>query len=77
VYLVAVFGLVTIGAYTGSHRYLYPALPALALVAAAALDRHRAVLRVAAVAASGLLAVGFVPRVRRFRSRQRGTLGGR
>jgi len=61
VYLVAVFGLVTIGAYTGSHRYLYPALPALALLSAAALDRHRAVLRVAAVAASGLLAVGFVP----------------
>jgi Glycosyltransferase like family 2 len=61
VYLVAVFGLVTMGAYTGSHRYLYPALPALALLAAAALDRHWAVLRVAAVAASGLLAVGFVP----------------
>ncbi|MEA2627851.1 MAG: hypothetical protein QOJ10_311 [Chloroflexota bacterium] len=61
VYLVAVFGLVTIGAYTGSHRYLYPALPTLALLAAAALDRHRAALRLAAVAASGLLAIGFAP----------------
>jgi glycosyl transferase family 2 len=61
VYLVVVFALVTIGAYSGSHRYLYLALPALALLAAAALDRHRAALRVSAVAASGLLAVGFVP----------------
>ncbi len=60
-YLAAVLGLVTIGAYTGSHRYLYPALPALALLAAAALDRHAAVLRVAAVAAGGLLVVGFIP----------------
>jgi Glycosyltransferase like family 2 len=61
VYLIAVFALVTMGAYTGSHRYLYPALPALALLAAVALDRHRAVLRVTAVAASGLLAIGFAP----------------
>jgi hypothetical protein len=61
VYLAAVFALVTIGAYTGSHRYLYPALPALALFAAAALDRHAAVLRVAAVAAGALLSVAFLP----------------
>ena len=61
VYLAAVFGLVAIGAYTGSHRYLYPALPALALLAAAALDRHTSVVRVVAVAASGLLAIAFVP----------------
>ena len=60
-YLAAVFALVTIGAYTGSHRYLYPALPALALLAAAALDRQAAVLRVATVAAGGLLAVAFLP----------------
>ncbi len=61
VYLAAVFGLVTVGAFTGSHRYLYPALPALALLAAAALDRHAMVARMAAVAAGGLLAVAFIP----------------
>jgi hypothetical protein len=40
VYLAAIFVLVAAGAYTGSHRYLYPALPAMALLAASALDRH-------------------------------------
>ncbi|GAC1637394.1 MAG: hypothetical protein NVS9B11_00260 [Candidatus Dormibacteraceae bacterium] len=61
VYLAAVFGLVAAGAYTGSHRYLYPALPALALLTATALDRHLGVARMATVAASGLLAVAFLP----------------
>ncbi len=61
VYLAAVLTLVTAGAFTGSHRYLYPALPALALLAAAALDRHAVVVRMAAVAAGGLLAVAFMP----------------
>jgi hypothetical protein len=61
VYLTAVFGLVAVGAYTGSHRYLYPALPALALLAAAALDRHASTVRVIAVAATALLAVAFLP----------------
>jgi cellulose synthase/poly-beta-1,6-N-acetylglucosamine synthase-like glycosyltransferase len=61
VYLSAVFGLVAIGAYTGSHRYLYPALPSLALLAAAVLDRHAAAVRVVAVAATGLIAVAFIP----------------
>jgi cellulose synthase/poly-beta-1,6-N-acetylglucosamine synthase-like glycosyltransferase len=61
VYLAAVFALVTVGAYTGSHRYLYPALPALALLAAAGLDRQVVLLRVGAVAASLLLAVAFLP----------------
>jgi hypothetical protein len=61
VYLAAVAGLVTLGAYTGSHRYLYPALPSLALLAAGALDRHAPVLRLGAVAAGGLLAIGFIP----------------
>jgi cellulose synthase/poly-beta-1,6-N-acetylglucosamine synthase-like glycosyltransferase len=61
VYLTAVFGLVAIGAYTGSHRYLYPALPSLALLSAAALDRYAPAVRLVAVAASGLLAVGFLP----------------
>lgn len=61
VYLAAVFGLVAVGAYTGSHRYLYPALPALALLAAGAVDRHVAAIRVLAVAAAALLAVAFMP----------------
>jgi hypothetical protein len=54
-------GLVAIGAYTGSHRYLYPALPSLALLAAAAIDRYTTAVRVAALAATGLLAVAFLP----------------
>jgi cellulose synthase/poly-beta-1,6-N-acetylglucosamine synthase-like glycosyltransferase len=61
VYLAAVFGLVAIGAYTGSHRYLYLALPSLALLAAAALDRYAAAVRLVAVAAAGLIAVAFLP----------------
>ncbi len=61
VYMAAVFGLVAVGAYTGSHRYLYPALPALALLAAAALDRQTGAIRVLAVGAAGLLAVAFMP----------------
>jgi cellulose synthase/poly-beta-1,6-N-acetylglucosamine synthase-like glycosyltransferase len=61
VYLAAVFGLVAIGAYTGSHRYLYPALPSLALLAAAALDRYAPGVRLVAVAATGLIAVAFLP----------------
>jgi len=61
VYLVAVFGLVAAGAYSGSHRYLYPALPSLALLAAAALDRQQALARLGAVAAGALLAVAFLP----------------
>ena len=61
VYLAAIFVLVGAGAYTGSHRYLYPALPSLALLAAAALDRQPAVTRLVAVAAGGLLAVAFLP----------------
>jgi hypothetical protein len=52
---------VALGAYTGSHRYLYPALPSLALLAAGALDRHPTVLRLGAVTAGGLLAIGFIP----------------
>jgi hypothetical protein len=61
VYLLAVFGLVAVGAYTGSDRYLYPALPALALSAAALLDRQAAPARVVATAASALLAIAFIP----------------
>jgi cellulose synthase/poly-beta-1,6-N-acetylglucosamine synthase-like glycosyltransferase len=61
VYLAAVFGLVAIGAYSGSHRYLYPALPALALLAAAALDRHSSLVRTLAVASGGLLTIAYIP----------------
>lgn len=61
VYLAAVIGLVGAGAYTGSHRYLYPALPSLALLAAGALDRYVAGFRVAAAASTGLLAIAFLP----------------
>ena len=61
VYVAVVFALVAAGAYTGSHRYLYPALPALALLAATALDRYGRIVRVAAVGASTLLAVAFLP----------------
>jgi cellulose synthase/poly-beta-1,6-N-acetylglucosamine synthase-like glycosyltransferase len=61
VYLAAVIGLMTIGAYTGSHRYLYPALPSLALLAAGALDRYSTTARVATVGATALLAVAFLP----------------
>ena len=61
VYLAAVFALVAAGDYTGSHRYLYPALPALALLAAGALDRYGTVMTVAAAAASSALAIAFIP----------------
>ncbi|HSS93996.1 MAG TPA: glycosyltransferase [Candidatus Dormibacteraeota bacterium] len=61
VYLAAVFALVGAGAYSGSHRYLYPALPSLALLAAAVLDRQPALARVGAAAAGALLAIGFLP----------------
>jgi hypothetical protein len=67
-YLAAVAALVAAGVYTGSHRYYYPALPALALLAAAALDRvpdHvrgiRAATAAIAAGGAGLIAVGFVP----------------
>ena len=60
-YLAVVFGLVAVGAYTGSHRYLYPALPAMALLAASALDRYGSEVRLLAVGASALLAVAFLP----------------
>lgn len=61
VYLAAVFALVAAGAYSGSHRYLYPALPAAALLAAAALDRYTVAVRLGSLAAATMLAVAFVP----------------
>jgi hypothetical protein len=61
IYFVAVVVLVAAGAYSGSHRYLYPALPSLALLAASALDRQRTVVRLATAASGALLAVAFLP----------------
>jgi cellulose synthase/poly-beta-1,6-N-acetylglucosamine synthase-like glycosyltransferase len=60
-YLAVVFALVTAGAYSGSHRYLYPALPALALLAATVLDRHPLPIRLGTLLAGALLTVGFIP----------------
>ncbi len=60
-YLAAVVALVGLGVYTGSHRYVYPALPALAVLAAAALDRRPAVLTLVAAGAAGLLAIAYLP----------------
>jgi hypothetical protein len=61
VYLAVIFALVGSGAYTGSHRYLYPALPAMALLAAAALDRHATATRMVALGAAALLSIAFLP----------------
>ena len=61
VYAAVVIGLLGTGAYSGSHRYLYPALPSLALLAAAALDRYASVIRIAAVTATAMLAIAFLP----------------
>jgi len=61
IYFAAVVVLVAAGVYTGSHRYLYPALPSLALLAASALDRQRTVVRLATAASGALLAVAFLP----------------
>src|SRR5204863_6777127 len=61
VYLGVVFALVAAGAYSGSHRYLYPALPALALLAARVLERHRVAIGSLALGATAMLAVGFLP----------------
>ncbi|HEX9485948.1 MAG TPA: glycosyltransferase, partial [Gemmatimonadales bacterium] len=61
IYFAAVVVLVAAGAYSGSHRYLYPALPSLALLAASSLDRQRTVVRLATAASGALLAVAFLP----------------
>jgi cellulose synthase/poly-beta-1,6-N-acetylglucosamine synthase-like glycosyltransferase len=61
VYLGSLTALVGSGVYSGSHRYYYPALPALALLAAAALDRYASAVGVAATAAAGLATVAFIP----------------
>ena len=71
-YLGVVTGLVYAGIYSGSHRYYYVALPALALLAAAGLDRHPAHLGVAAAAAAGLVTLAFLPVLASFSAIDRG-----
>lgn len=60
-YLAAIVVLVTAGFYSGSHRYLYLAVPSLALLSAAAVDRLAAPAGVLLVAAAGLLTIAYVP----------------
>ena len=71
-YLGAVVMLVAAGVYTGSHRYLYPALPSLALLAAAALDRAPRGATVVSAGASALLLLGFIPVFQGFAADNRG-----
>ena len=59
-YLAAVTVLVAAGAYTGSHRYYYLALPSLALLAAAALAGRR-LGSLLAVATAGLITLAYLP----------------
>ena len=59
-FLGATTALVWVGLYTGSHRYYFPVLPALALLAAGALEGRR-LLPLGAVAASAALLASFVP----------------
>ncbi len=61
VYLGAIAVLVFGGAYSGSHRYLYPALPALGLLAARALDRRAAPAALLTATASALLLIAYLP----------------
>jgi hypothetical protein len=65
-YIAAVTALVFVGAYTGSHRYLYPALPGLALLAATALDRARPPAIAGAFAGALLVGVAFLPVLQSF-----------
>jgi hypothetical protein len=60
-YLAVVAGLVLAGVYTGSHRYYYPALPGLALAAAAAADRLPRLWVLAPAGVAAAVAVAFVP----------------
>ena len=71
-YLGIVTVLVYAGIYSGSHRYYYLALPALALLAAAGLDRHPGSLGVAAAVAAGLVTVAFLPVLASFSAIDRG-----
>jgi hypothetical protein len=72
VYLGVVTALVFAGIYSGSHRYYYLALPALALLAAAGLDRHPVHLGVLGAAAAGLVTLAFLPVLAGFSAIDRG-----
>jgi hypothetical protein len=71
-YLGVVTALVFAGIYSGSHRYYYLSLPALALLAAAGLDRHPAHLGVLGAAAAGLVTLAFLPVLASFSAIDRG-----
>jgi hypothetical protein len=60
-YLGLVTLLVLAGVYSGSHRYYYPALPGLALAAAAAVDRVRLPLALVPAGVAVAVAAAFVP----------------
>jgi hypothetical protein len=60
-YLALVTALVLAGVYSGSHRYYYPALPGLALAAAAAADRLPRPLVLLPAGAAAVVVVAFVP----------------
>jgi hypothetical protein len=60
-FLAVVTALVVMGVYTGSHRYYYPALPGLALAAAAAADRLRVPYALLPAVGAVVVAIGFVP----------------
>lgn len=72
IYLGAVIVLVTAGVYSGSHRYIYVALPSLALMAAALLDRAPAPAWALSAAAAAVLTAGFVPVFQGFAAANRG-----
>ena len=65
-YIAAVTALVCVGAYTGSHRYLYPALPGLGLLAATALQRARPPVLAVGIAGVVLVSLAFVPVLQSF-----------
>jgi cellulose synthase/poly-beta-1,6-N-acetylglucosamine synthase-like glycosyltransferase len=71
-YLGVVTLLVSAGIYSGSHRYYYLALPGLALLAAAGLDRHPRLLGAGAAVGAGLVAVAFLPVLAGFSAIDRG-----
>jgi cellulose synthase/poly-beta-1,6-N-acetylglucosamine synthase-like glycosyltransferase len=60
-YLALVTALIFAGVYSGSHRYYYPALPGLALAAAAAVDRVRLPVALLPVGAAIAVVAAFVP----------------
>jgi cellulose synthase/poly-beta-1,6-N-acetylglucosamine synthase-like glycosyltransferase len=60
-YLGLVTALVSAGIYSGSHRYYYPALPGLALLAAGVAARLRMPAALIPVGGAAVVALGFLP----------------